>query len=69
MANVSKTLTLKVLNEYVITDAELVRKKTAKFSKEKINFGKIFHHILTMFLVLGQLISPFFYNLDNILET
>ncbi len=69
MANVSKMLTLKVLNEYVNTDAELFRKKIAKFSREKINFGKIFHHILTMVLVLGQLFSPFFYNLDNNLET
>ncbi len=43
-------------------------KKLQSFQEKNYNFGKYFITFFTMFLVLGLLFSPFFYNLDNILE-
>lgn len=60
MANVSKMLTLKVLNQYVITDDELFWKKIAKFSREKLQFRKIFHHIFYNVFSFGAVIFSIF---------
>jgi hypothetical protein len=43
-------------------------KKLQSFQEEKKNWENISSHFDTV-KVLGQLFSPFFYNLDNILET
>lgn len=64
MANVSKMLTLKLLNEYVITDAELFRKKIAKrkiYIWENISshFDNVFSFGAVIFSIFLQFKQPF----------